>query len=217
MRPPAVQWCAIGARPDPDREEGTTVVMFVLVVVTMMLGQVVHIALDRSPRRGTRLRRRELGLLWVVGGSGFWVLVDGLLYLDPRTSGIVPAPGAAPALAHWELAWADITLGLLLLGCIPRRNRGSWTDAAVFALVLLQGSDAVGNLIQIFVRREYTDVHIWSIPTELVQAVLAVIYLRIYRTWSRHTVVTAPDAAASPVTVPPPTPYRRRPTSQEKR
>jgi hypothetical protein len=163
------------------------VLMFVLVMVTMLAGQWIHIWLDRSPERGTQLRKRTLGLLWVVSGSGFWVLVDGLLYLSPTSIRIVPDPADTPALVHWELAWTDIALGVLLLGCIARRNRGSWLDAAVVAMVLLYVSDAVGNMIQIFGRHEYTGVHVWSIPTELVQASLAVLYLRIYRRLSRQT------------------------------
>lgn len=155
--------------------------MFIAVVVTMLGGQVLHILLDRSPQRRTPLRVRTLGLLWVVAGGGFWILVDGLLYLVPGSIALTPEAAAAPGLVHWELAWTDITLGLLLMGCIAVRNRGSWLDAAVLAPVLLYGSNAIGNLIQIFGRQSYTSVHVWSLPVEIIQAGLAVIYLGIYR------------------------------------
>lgn len=155
--------------------------MFWLVVVTMLAGQWTHILLDRSPDRRTPLRRFTLGLLWIVGGSGFWVLVDGLLYLSPSSIELTPEAAAAPGLVHWELAWTDITLGVLLLGCIPLRHRGSWLDAAVLAMTMLYLSNVVGALIEIFGRHSYTSYTVWSIPTQLIQVILAVTYLSYYR------------------------------------
>lgn len=155
--------------------------MFWLVVTTMVAGQWIHILLDRSPDRLTPLRRFTIGLLWIVGGSDFWVLVTGLIYLSPSSIQLSPEAAAAPGLVHWELAWTDITLGVLLLGCIARRNRGSWLTAAVVAMSMLYISDIVGNLIQIFGREIYTSYHVWAIPTAAIQVTLAITYLRIYR------------------------------------
>lgn len=155
--------------------------MFWLVIVTMLAGQWTHILVDRAPDRRTPLRRFTLGLLWIVGGSGFWVLVDGLVYLSPSSIQLTPEAAAAPGLVHWELAWTDITLGVLLLGCIPLRHRGSWLTAAVLAMTMLYVSDIAGSMIEIFVRHSYTSFTVWSIPTQSIQVVLAVTYLRIYR------------------------------------
>ena len=145
------------------------IVWFFAVVLTMLLGRVVHQAVDRSPKAGTRRRRCELGLLWIVVGSGFWIFLAGVLYLDVTSQ------------LQWEVAWSDIALGLLLMGCALERNRDGWMNAAVLATLVLLGSDAVSNGWVVLNRGNLTSVHVWSGALEVIQCVLAVSYLIAYR------------------------------------
>lgn len=160
------------------------VVWFFAVVLTMLLGQVVHRAVDRTPEAGTSRRRREIGLLWIVVGSGFWTFVLGVLYLDVTSQ------------LRWEVAWADIALGLLLMGCALERNRDGWMNAAVLALLILLGSDAVSNAWEVLYRGNLTSVYVWSGALEITQCVLAVSYLLAYRR-------LPPPATSDPLQPPP--------------
>jgi hypothetical protein len=143
---------------------------FVAAVATMLLGQLVHRLFDRSPGAGTLRRRRELGLLWIIVGGGFWTLLRGVVYLARMETQV-----------QWEVGWSDIALGVLLMACVLRRNRGGWLNAAVVALVFLLGSDAVANIWQVVVRQNFTSVHIWSAALDLTQTTLAITFLHIYR------------------------------------
>jgi hypothetical protein len=162
---------------------------FIFIWITLVVGFVLHVLLDRKPNRRTSRRVVELGLLWVLAGGGAWAIFGGFGHVGPNSTEIAEEIGYEPSFFQWEVGFADIAIGVLGLMCIWLR--GSFMTAAVVALVILFGGDAIGHIMQ-WVAHDNTDPdNIWALPSDVLQSVLAAVLLVAYRRMSREHVLTA--------------------------
>jgi hypothetical protein len=171
---------------------------FVVQWATMLVGFVVHAAVDRSPRRHTSGRLVELALLWLLVAGGFWAAVGGIFHIGPTSAQIAAGIGYAPSMFQWEVGWADIALGVLGMGCAWRRNRGGWMTAAVVALLVSYWGDGIGHIMQLVAHGNTAPENVWSLPSDFLQPLLALVLLIAYR---RHQPSAADSGGAGePVT-----------------
>lgn len=160
---------------------------FIAQWAVILIGALVHALLDRHSDRRTARRMIELGLLWVLVAGGVWALVGGLGHIGPNSADIAGQIGYRPSMFQWEVGWADITIGVLGVGCAFRRLRGTWMTAAVVAVTVSYGGDAIGHLMQLVAHDNREPSNVWSLPSDILQPLLAVGLLIAYRR-SRPTV-----------------------------
>jgi hypothetical protein len=154
---------------------------FLAMWLLLIVGWLVHVAVDRHPDRRTGPRIVELALLWLLVGGGAWTVLGGLSHIGPNSDQVAEQIGYAPSMFQWELGWADIAIGVLGIGCAWRRLRGSWMTAAVVALAISFGGDAVGHLMQLVVHDNRAPANVWSLPSDVLQPLLAIGLLVAYR------------------------------------
>lgn len=169
---------------------------FVLFWVLLVVGLVIHVVLDRSPQRRTGPRLVELALLWVMVFGGLFGLIGVLGHIGPNSAEVAASIGYAPSMFQWEVGFGDLTLAVLSIGCFWFRDR--WMTAAVVAVAVSFGGDAIGHVM------EWTDGNtavnnVWAIPSDVVQALAGVVLLIAYRRGRgrlpqvpKHGVVGAP-------------------------
>ncbi|MEQ7126737.1 DUF6790 family protein [Actinopolymorpha sp. B11F2] len=152
---------------------------FTLTLATLVVGALLHTLLDRDPARRTRRRMVELWLLWFVVGGGVWAIVGGISHIGPTSDQIATSIGYRQSMFQWEVGWADITVGVLGLMCIWKRD--SWLTAAVVAVAILYWGDAIGHIMEWVAHDNTAPSNIGAIPSDILQPLVAVILLIAYR------------------------------------
>jgi len=164
--------------------------------VILIIGWAAHTFFDRHANRRTRARAVELGLLWVMVGGGVWAVLAGFSHIGPYATQTAKQIGYVPSMFQWEVGWADLAIGVLGIGCAWRRRRGSWLTAAVVALAISYGGDAIGHIMQVSKDHNLASTNVWSLRSDLLQVVLAVALLVAYRRTAPATMVAATSSAA---------------------
>lgn len=162
---------------------------FIVQWVLILGGATIHVLVDRHRHRRTGGRVVELYLLWILAAGGAWAVFGGFGHIGPNSTEIAEQIGYDQSMFQWEVGWGDIALGVLGIGCIWKRD--SWLTAAVVALVIMYGGDAIGHIMQ-YVEHDNTEPNnVWAIPSDILQPVLAVVLFAAYRRRER----TAPTPA----------------------
>lgn len=177
-------------------------VFFLVQLVVMVIGALVHIALDRSARRRSVGRAAELVLLWLLVVTGAFGIFGGVGHVGPDAPEIAKdiGPDYIPSMFQWELGWNDIAVGVLCVLCFRVRNRGGWLDAAVWALAISYGGDLAGHISQYYIHDNTATNNVWAIPVEIYIVAGAVIAWLVYRrTTPRSVAVRGPNATGSRV------------------
>ncbi|WP_214318096.1 DUF6790 family protein [Nonomuraea sediminis] len=155
------------------------VAFMILLFLVLIVAPLVHVLVDRSPARRTRHRVVELWLLWWVGGSGALGVLAGLQHIGPFAPEIADGIGFAHSPFQWEVGWADIAVGTI--GFLSIWNRGSFLTAAVIALSILYLGDAIGHIMQLIAHGNMAPGNVWTIPTDILQPLVAIALLIAYR------------------------------------
>ncbi|RVX41462.1 hypothetical protein EDD27_4002 [Nonomuraea polychroma] len=154
--------------------------IFVIVsFLGLVVAALVHTLVDGAPTRRTRHRMVELWLLWFVAGGGALAIFGGLMHIGPFAPQIADSIGFARSPFQWEVGWADIAVGVI--GLLSIWNRGSFMTAAVIAIAILYWGDAVGHIMQWVAHDNTAPDNIWTIPTDILQPLIAVTLLILYR------------------------------------
>ncbi|MFJ6947909.1 DUF6790 family protein, partial [Streptomyces wuyuanensis] len=151
-------------------------VTYILVLVVF---PTVHTVVDRRPNRRTRFRVVEIWLLWFVGASGLLSVLTGLGHIGPGAPGIADGIGFAHSPFQWEVGWADIAIGTI--GFLSVWRRDSFMTAAVIALAILYWGDAIGHIMQLVAHDNTAPNNVQPIYTDILQPLVAVILLVLYR------------------------------------
>jgi hypothetical protein len=146
--------------------------------VILVVGVVVHVLLDHHPDRRTGPRIVELSLLWVLVFGGITAIVGALGHIGPASIDTAENIGYVPSMFQWEVGFADIALGVLLL--LSLRYRDRWLTAAVVAVAISYGGDAIGHIVEMS-GGNMKPGNVWSMPADLLQAALGVALLIAYR------------------------------------
>lgn len=120
--------------------------MFTVVFVLMALGgAVVHLVCAKN--RGQK-RIAEIFLLYwfaiAIGAAGVFEFA-GHTFLADQVAASIGWPAGSPF--QQEVAFADLALGVLGIGCVFRREN-FWLATAIAAAVMYWG-DALGHIVQI--------------------------------------------------------------------
>lgn len=156
---------------------------FVLTFLGLVAGAVAHTLADRTTARRTPHRVVELWLLWFVAGGGVLSMVGGLGHISPYAPQIADSIGFAHSAFQWEVGWADIAVGLI--GFLSIWRRDSFLTAAVIAMAVLYWGDAIGHIMQWVAHGNTAPNNVWTIPTDILQPLIAVILLVAYRRLAR--------------------------------
>jgi len=147
----------------------------------LILGGAAHIALDRHPDRRTATRVYELIALWAVVGGGAWTVFGGIGHIGPTSDEIADGIGYTQSMFQWEVGWADIAIGAAGIACAWKANRGGWTSAAVFVLLVYFWGDGIGHIVQWTAHDNTEPMNVWAIPADFLQPLIAVVFLALYR------------------------------------
>lgn len=156
-------------------------VFFMSSWVVLVIGWIIHVLVDRKPNKKTPHRVIELLLLWLLVTTGVFGLLGGLGHISGQSAELAAQIGYAPSMFQWEVGWGDIALSVLLIGCAWRRLRGTWMTAAVVVLAFQYGGDAVGHIMEYSAHGNTAPSNVWAIPSDVLQPVIAIILLIIYR------------------------------------
>ncbi len=172
---------------------------FLSLWLVLVAGWIIHIAFDHDTARRTSGRVIELALLWVVVGGGVASLAGGLSHIGPGADKVAEQIGYAQSMFQWEVGWGDIALGVLGVACAARRMRDGWLTAAVVAVFISYGGDAIGHTMQLVAHDNHASANVSSLPSDIVQAVLGVVLLIAYRhsALGRRARPAGPGEAAS--------------------
>jgi hypothetical protein len=153
--------------------------LFAFQGATIVVGWLVHILVERARGRLTGYRAAELALLWVVVLGGFWNLFGGLAHISPSPyhEQIADQIGFAQSPFQWEVGWGDIAVGALGMLCFFRRFRGGWMSASVIVLLISFWGDGIGHITQLTQHHNTAPDNIWSMPTDFLQPLIALILL----------------------------------------
>jgi hypothetical protein len=154
--------------------------LFITQWATILLGFLIHAAVDRNPQRRTAPRLVELALLWFVAGGGFWSVFGGLFHIGPTSDQIAQDIGYTQSMFQWEVGWADIAMGVLGLACIRPRFRDGWMTAAVTVVFIAFWGDGIGHIITLTQGNTAPD-NIWSMPTDFLLPLISAVLLIIHR------------------------------------
>ena len=167
---------------------------FAIPWIVTIVGFAIHAVLDRKPNRRTPYRLVELALVWLLAFGGAWSIFGALAHLGPNSTDVAKGIGYAPSMFQWEVGWGDIVIGVLGLGVIWKRD--SWMTAAVVALTLGYGGDAIGHFMSWLGPSKNDAVNnVWAIPSDIMGPLVAIILLVIYRKLGR---TSAPASAPAP-------------------
>jgi hypothetical protein len=150
-----------------------------------------HLAVDRHPDRRTGRRVMELALLWLLVGGGVMSIVGGFGHVGPNSTDIADQIGYRPSMFQWEVGWADIAIGVLGAGCALHRLRGTWMTAAVVAWTVSFWGDAAGHLMQLIAHDNREPSNVWSLPSDILMPLLAIVLLVAYRRAARSRAAPA--------------------------
>lgn len=165
--------------------------------VISIIGWIVHVFLDHKPNRRTSHRVVELLLLWVLVVTGVFGLIGGLGHISGQASELAAQIGYAPSMFQWEVGWGDIALSVLLIGCAWRRWRGAWMTAAIVVMTIQYGGDAIGHIMEYSAHDNTAPDNVWAIPSDILQPIISIILLVIYRRGARPGDAPPPDRIAS--------------------
>ncbi len=174
--------------------------MFFLVqMLVVVTGAVVHALVDRKPDRRTRRRVVELLLIWLLAGGGVMAIVAGILHIGPRSAEVAEGIGYRRSMFQWEIGWADIAIGVAGLLCVWKRD--GWLTCAVTVLAVSYWGDAIGHVMQYSAHGNVAPDNYWAIPSDVLQPLLvvglAVAYRRLSRPAASETATDADRAAAT--------------------
>lgn len=167
---------------------------FLLVWTIIIVGAAVHVFVDRSPRRRSSHRVVELALLWVMVAGGAASIFGGIGHVGPNSGELAGEIGYRQSMFQWEVGWADIAIGVLGLGCV--RWRDGWLSAAVVALTLSYGGDAIGHVMEWVAHDNTATDNIWAIPSDVLQPLVAIVLLVAYRRGAAHAEVGSGSVTA---------------------
>ncbi len=173
--------CLTSSRVEP------VVAFFVLPYLLCAVGWIIHLLADRKPNRRTAQRAVELLLLWVLVFFGAWSIYGGIAHLSGLSGQLATEIGYAPSMFQWEVGWGDITVGVLGVGCGWRALRDNWMTAAVVAVAISYWGDAIGHVMELVAHDNTAPDSVWAIPGDIVQPLIAVILLIVYRVGERTT------------------------------
>jgi hypothetical protein len=162
---------------------------FLFTLGTLVVGPLVHTFVDRKPNRRTRFRVVELWLLWWVAGGGFWLAFGGLGHTGPDAAQIADEIGFAHSPFQWEVGWADLSLGVVGIMCIWKRD--SFMTAVVIANALLLWGDAIGHVMQWVSHDNTATDNIWAIPSDVLQPLVSIVLLIAYRRMAPKLAITS--------------------------
>jgi hypothetical protein len=168
------------------------VIFFSVPFVVVIVGWLIHVLVDGVPRRRTGYRVAELLLLWMMVFFGFWAAVGGVLHMSGLSGSLAEEIGYTQSMFQWEVGWADVAVGVLGMGCALPRFRGHWMTAAVVALAICYGGDAIGHIMEWIAHDNTADANTWAIPSDVIQPVAAIILLAVYRKGQRLEGAPAP-------------------------
>lgn len=168
---------------------------FIVSWLVIVVGWLVHVAVDRHPRRRTRHRVVELALLWVLVSGGLSAVTAGITHLGPRATRTAIDIGYAPSMFQWEVGWGDIAVGVLGIGCAWRRLRDGWLTAAVVAVAVSFWGASIGHVTQLVAHNNHAPDNVAAIPSDIVGPLLAVVLLVAYRWGARSHPGTGGPAA----------------------
>jgi hypothetical protein len=173
-------------------------VFFLIPWVVTVVGFVVHALVDRKANRRTPFRLVELALVWLLVFGGGWALFGAFAHLGPNSTEVARGIGYAPSMFQWEVGWGDIVIGVLGVGCAWRRD--SWMTAAVVALTLGYGGDAIGHVMSwLGPDRNVAPDNVWAIPSDVLGPLLAIVLLIAYRRLSRNRAAAPEEPELTPV------------------
>lgn len=146
----------------------------------LFVAPIIHIFLDHNPARRTRGRVLELIFFWWISLSGAQSMAAGFGHILPGHQEIADQIGFAHSPFQWEVGFADIAIGALLL--LAAWKRGDYIVPALLAFAILYIGDAIGHIIQ-WVEHDNTEPYnIYVIPTDFGQPIIAIVlYLLIRR------------------------------------
>ena len=161
--------------------------------IVTIVGWLVHVSLDKSSIKKTKPRVIELLLLWLLVVTGVMGVIGALGHLGPNSDQVAAEIGFAPSMFQWEVGWGDMALSVLLIGCAWKRHRGYWLTAAVVVLAIQYGGDAIGHIMQYSVHNNTAPNNVWAIPSDILQPIIAIILLVIYRRFQKKGELETPE------------------------
>lgn len=172
-------------------------VLFLVQLVLIVVGPIVHIALDRAANRRTLGRGAQLVVLWILGVIGVFSIIGGIGHIGPDAAEHAAdiGPDFVPGMFQWELGWNDIAVGVVCLLALRHRNRGGWLDAAVWVFAISYTGDLIGHYTQYFMHDNHAPNNAWAIPTETVAVLGAVLAWAVFRSRISRAEAIAPAAA----------------------
>ncbi|WP_144125045.1 DUF6790 family protein [Catellatospora sichuanensis] len=155
---------------------------FAAIWFTVVVGWLIHVAVDKHPARRSKHRVVELALLWImVVGAGVWGVLGGLSHIGPTSDQTAEQIGYTQSMFQWEVGWGDLAVAVLALGCAWRRLRGTWLTAAVTALAISFWGDAWGHFNQWVFHDNHAPANVWALPSDILMPLFAIILLVMYR------------------------------------
>jgi hypothetical protein len=143
---------------------------FLVSWLSILLGWLIHVVLDKRPNRRTTPRVLELAFFWLLGGTGAWAIFGGFGHIGPTHDEIAEGIGYAPSKFQWEVGWSDIALGVLMLVAVWKR--GQFIPAALIVVTIQYGGDAWGHIDE-WLRNDNTEPNnVWAIPSDILGPLL---------------------------------------------
>jgi hypothetical protein len=173
------------------------ITFFAIQWVVVFLGWGIHLLVDRRRHGHQPGRATELLLLWVLVFGGAWAIYGGIGHTSGVSDQVAESIGYAPSMFQWEVGWGDIALGVLGIGCAWKALRGQWMTAAVVVLAVQYGGDAIGHLMQWVANDNTAPDNVWALPSDVLQPLLAIVLLWMYRKQPVDEPVAAPVAEDS--------------------
>ncbi len=167
--------------PTDSQNDAGAIGFFIFQLVVILVGAAIHVAIDRRRDRDRAPTGRavELFLVWLVVVSGVGSIVSGIMHTSGLSDELAVQIGYTESMFQWEVGWADIAIGVLLIGCV--RLRGSWMTAAVVAWAISYWGDAIGHIMQWSEHSNTAPANVWAIPSDIVDPLAAVVLLVAYR------------------------------------
>lgn len=145
----------------------------------LLVAPLVHYFIDRHERRRTGGRALELFFYWQMGLGGALALLAGLGHVVPGHEEIADQIGFAQSPFQWEVGFADMAVGVLLL--LATWKRGDFIIPALTAFAILYIGDGIGHIIE-WVENDNTEPYnVYVIPTDIAQPILLIIFYVLLR------------------------------------
>jgi len=149
-------------------------VFFVVLWFLIFIPALIHIFVDRHPRRRTRGRVLELLFFWQLGMGGALSIFGGFGHIGPNHEEIADQIGFAQSPFQWEVGFADIAAGVLML--LATWKRGDFIIPAIIAIAIMYIGDAIGHIWQWYEHDNSEPYNTYSIQADLLQPILLIIF-----------------------------------------